>query len=232
MGVLCTVLSNSANSAVCLACKSGFTQDANDRTKGTHYLPSRQLREWCCMPPPARRRARAASSTGRRASSSARRAYQVHSSRTGSASTRVPLGRLSRRKTILAAHHATRPAPPAPVPVTSSSASPARTTGSPPQTANPCNPHLRQSAVPRPPPPLPTTSPPSSRTRQNPLSHLAHAVPLSAFMNPALHDYGCTITDITDIVEWPVLLYYRCEVLLGGYFRDTESKAHGTGTQQ
>ncbi|KAG5223221.1 ubiquitin domain-containing protein [Salix suchowensis] len=46
------------------------------------------------------------SSTGRRrrASSSARRAYQVHSSRTGSASTRVPLGRLSRRKTILAAH--------------------------------------------------------------------------------------------------------------------------------
>ncbi|KAF9486756.1 hypothetical protein BDN71DRAFT_1437350 [Pleurotus eryngii] len=43
---LLTRLRRADGTSVCLACKSGFTQDANDRTKGTHYLPSRQLREW------------------------------------------------------------------------------------------------------------------------------------------------------------------------------------------
>ncbi|KAF7426517.1 hypothetical protein PC9H_008886 [Pleurotus ostreatus] len=66
------------------------------------------------------------------ASSSAQRAYRVHSYQTGNASTRVPLGRSSRRKTSLPALHATRPAPPALA--TPSSASPARTTSLPPQT--------------------------------------------------------------------------------------------------
>ncbi|KAF4584769.1 DNA-directed RNA polymerase II subunit rpb1 [Pleurotus pulmonarius] len=127
--------------SVCLVCKSGFTQDANDRTKGTPVPTSKssgticpqgtQLREWCDMPPPARR----PGVDGEQA--------PVHGVHTRF----IPLERAVRRRVsrwdgCLVARqfqlHSMRLV--LLVPVTSSSASPARTTGSPPQTANPCNP--------------------------------------------------------------------------------------------